>query len=358
MNSPTPSSSPSAPSPTVPRSHHELQELLRAQRGPVRLVGSGSRQQRLPPAPANALHVALTGLATIERLDGPDQTCSVDCGVLRSDLDAALQPLGLELPCPGEGTLGGLFAADPLGAAAPGGQSPRTLLLGAEAVLADGTFFRSGARVVKSVAGFDVHKLAVGSEGRLFALTRLHLRLKPRPRAEQWFGNRGLSLADAIALVQRLRQLPTGLAALQLAWTRDGGCDVRGRLVGRPAFVRATLRANGLVESAANWRDHVAAASDAEVLATLALPAQLPALLAAAPSAQALLWHGGNRCEVAYANATDGDRALAALPKIPLAARLVVAAPPRRGLATACDPGVSRLTRELKLALDPHGRLV
>lgn len=350
-------SSPS-PSTAAPRSCRELQELLRAQQGPVRLVGSGSRQHRLPPAPANTRHVALTRLAAIERLDGPDQTCSVDAGVLRSDLDAALQPLGLELPCPGQGTLGGLFAADPIGPAAPGGQSPRTLLLGAEAVLADGTFFRSGARVVKSVAGFDVHKLAVGSEGRLFALTRLHLRLKPRPRAEQWFGNGGLSLADAIALVQRLRQLPTGLAALQLAWTRDGGCEVRGRIVGRAAFVRSTLQANGLAASTPNWRDHVAATAETEVSTTLVLPAQLPALLAAAPSAQALLWHGGNRCEVAFANATDSDRALAELPKIPLAARVVVGAPARRGLATASDPGVTRLTRELKLALDPHGRLV
>jgi hypothetical protein len=61
---------------------------------------------------------------------------------------------------------------------------------------------------------------------------------------------------------------------------------------------------------------------------------------------------------VAFANAADSDRALAALPKIPLQARVVVAAAPRRGLATAGDPGVSRLTRELKLALDPHGRLV
>lgn len=348
-----------ASSPSLaPRSREELQDLLRAQTNPVRLVGSGSRQHRLPIAPANALPVALTGLATIDRLDGPDQTCSVDAGVLRRDLDAALQPLGLELPCSGQGTLGGLFAADAIGAAAPGGQSPRTLLLGAEAVLADGTFFRSGARVVKSVAGFDVHKLAVGSEGRLFALTRLHLRLKPRPRAEQWFANAGLALADAIALVQRLRHLPTGLAALQLAWTRDGGCEVRGRIVGRAAFVRTTLQANGLAESAPNWRDHVVAIAEAEVLATLALPAQLPALLAVAPSATALLWHGGNCCEVAFANATDTDRALAALPKIPLAARVVASAPARRGLATPTDPGVSRLTRELKLALDPHGRLV
>lgn len=348
----------SSPSLAAPRSREELQALLREQQGPVRLVGSGSRQHRLPIAPANALHVALTGLATIDRLDGPDQTCSVDAGVLRSDLDAALQPLGLELPCPGQGTLGGLFAADPLGAAAPGGQSPRTLLLGAEAVLADGTPFCSGARVVKSVAGFDVHKLAIGSEGRLFALTRLHLRLKPRPRAEQWFANGGLALADAITLVQRLRQLPTGVAALQLAWTRDGNCEVRGCIVGRSAFVRTMLQVNGLAESAPNWCYHVTAGDEAEVLATLVLPAQLPMLLAAAPSASALLWHGGNRCEVAFANAADGDRTLATLPKIPLQARVVASTPTRRGLATAMDPGVSRLTRELKLALDPHGRLV
>lgn len=340
----------------TPRSRDELQELLRATTGRVRLVGSGSRQHRLPEA-GDALRVRLDGIASIDRLDGPDQTCSVDCGVQRAELDAALAPLGLELPCAGQGTIGGLFAADPIGAAAPGGQSPRTLLLGAEMVLADGTAFRSGARVVKSVAGFDVHKLAVGCEGRLFAMTRLHLRLKPRPRAEQWFENGGLELADAIALVQRLRQLAAGVLALQLEW-RDGSCMVRGRLGGRAGFVRETLRAEGLVASACTWRDHAAAEPDDELLATQILPSQLPALLAAAPTTRAFVWHGGNRCELTLAGCGRGDEALAAALLRENGARLIGGPSARRGQRTPADPTSIRIHRDLATSLDPHGRFV
>jgi FAD/FMN-containing dehydrogenase len=113
----------------VPASATELQQLLQSRPGRVRLVGTGSRQTRLPE-PAGATRVQLSRLDAIVRLDGPDQTCTVETGVPRPALDAALQPLGLELPCPGSGTIGGLFASDPIGAATAGGQSPRTLLLG------------------------------------------------------------------------------------------------------------------------------------------------------------------------------------------------------------------------------------
>ncbi|MBL8734944.1 MAG: FAD-binding oxidoreductase [Planctomycetes bacterium] len=339
----------------APRSHDELQELLRATTGRVRLVGGGSRQHRLPEA-GDALRVRLDGIASIERLDGPDQTCSVDCGVPRHELDAALGPLGLELPCPGQGTLGGLFAADPIGAAAPGGAGPRSLLLGAEAVLADGTRFRSGARVVKSVAGFDVHKLVVGSVGRLFVITRLHLRLKPRPRAEQWFENGGLSLAEAIALVQRLRQLATGVLALQLEWHHESGATVRGRIGGRSAFVGELVRTHDLTASDRTWRDHATVDPRDEVLAMQVLPGQLPALLAAAPTARTLLWHGGNRCELALADAASSDATLAVLPRLSLGARIVGGPPARRGRSTPLDPTFDRLTRDLVRTFDPHGR--
>ncbi|MFO1030632.1 MAG: FAD-binding oxidoreductase [Planctomycetota bacterium] len=346
-----------APGEAAPRSRDELQELLRTTTGTIRLVGSGSRQHRLPEA-GDALRVRLDGLASIERLDGPDQTCSVDCGVPRPELDAALAPLGLELPCPGQGTLGGLFAADPIGAAAPGGPSPRSLLLGAEAVLADGTPFHTGARVVKSVAGFDVHRLVVGSAGRLFVATRLHLRLKPRPRAEQWFENDGLSLAEAIARVQRLRQLATGVLALQLDWHRDRGATVRGRIGGRSGFVRELLQAHGLTPTARTWRDHATSDPHAAVLATQVLPGQLPALLAAAPTARTLLWHGGNRCELALADAASSDAVLAALPGLSLGARIVGGPPKHRGQGTPEDATLARLTRDLVRTFDPHGRFV
>jgi FAD/FMN-containing dehydrogenase len=55
------------------------------------------------------------------------------------------------------------------------------LVLGVEGVRGGGTPFKSGGMVVKNVAGYQVHKLAVGSLGKLGVLTRVNLRLRPIP---------------------------------------------------------------------------------------------------------------------------------------------------------------------------------
>ena len=180
------------------------------------MAGTGSQVDTLP-SKSDATKLDLSERNQIIRLDPGDQTCTVEGGVLRSQLDAALAEHDLELPCLGSGTIAGIFASDPFGPAGPGSIGPRNLLLGIDAMLADGTTFKSGAPVVKSVAGFDVHKLFVGSRGRLFLAMQMHLRLKPRPRSEQWFANRLLTMDEAIALLHALRdeaQPPTTLALL------------------------------------------------------------------------------------------------------------------------------------------------
>ncbi|MFN9334038.1 MAG: FAD-binding oxidoreductase [Planctomycetota bacterium] len=342
----------------APRSAAELADWLASRPGRVRLQGGGSRAHRAATAADGAHTARLAGIAAIDRLDAPDQTCSVDCGVRREELAAALAPPGLEGPCPGGGTIGGLFAADPLGAAAHGGQSPRSLLLGVEGLLADGTAFRSGARVVKSVAGFDVHKLLVGSEGRLYAATRLHLRLKPRPRAEAWFRRDGLSDADALAALARLRAEPVGPAAVQLRRDRHG-CALVGRIAGRPGFVRAGLQAHGLGETACAWIDHLEAPAPGEVVAGLARFTALAGLCAALPAGATLLWHGGGRFEAALPDAPTTDAVLAAAAALAVHARVVATThPARRDRGTPIDPGAARLAAALRSALDPHGILV
>ena len=344
----------------APTSVAELEQLLRSRPGPLRVVGSGSRQHRLP-ATDTAAPLQLTNLRQIVRLDGPDQTCTVETGVTRAQLDDALAPLGLELPCPGDGTIGGLFASDPIGAAAAGGQSPRTLLLGCEAMLACGTPFRSGARVVKSVAGFDVHKLLVGSEGRLFVATRLHLRLKPRPRATAWFTVTDLEPTAACALLTKLRGQTLPPTALQLLRSGGGACTVHGRLAGRPSFVQSNLRELGLPETAAAWCNHLPPptkpTTTGEVLAGQILPSALPRLLAIAPELPCL-WHGGGRFELATPDAATSDQVLSTLQDLNGNAVVVLGDPMRRGRGTATDPGRQQLIDRLKQSLDPHGILV
>ena len=255
-----------------PRTTTELAELLRNRPGRVRLLGTGTRQARLPAADG-AVALYLSGLDAIERLDAPDQTCSVGAGLSRDVLDAELLRHRLELPLAGAGSIGGLFASDDVGAVTAGGPAPRTLLLGMEAVLADGTVFRSGARVVKSVAGFDVHKLLVGSRGRLFAATTLHLRLRPRPRASVWFRREGLDASQALRLFLTLRALAVPPMALHLR-TDAAGAMVAGRIAGRAAFVASTLRAHGLAEGPPVTELHLHAPAAGEVLTGIVVPSR------------------------------------------------------------------------------------
>lgn len=56
-------------------------------------------------------------------------------------------------------------------------------VLGLEVVLADGEVLRTGRRTVKGVAGYDLTKLFIGSEGTLGVITKATLALRPLPQA-------------------------------------------------------------------------------------------------------------------------------------------------------------------------------
>ena len=89
-------------------------------------------------------------------------------------------------PGASEGTLGGLFLSQEVNLLQAAYGPARDQVLGARWLLADGTAIRTGARVVKSVAGYDLTRLLLGSEGRLAVCLSLTLRLRPRPARLHW----------------------------------------------------------------------------------------------------------------------------------------------------------------------------
>ena len=85
-----------------------------------------------------------------------------------------------------DGTLGGVFMGSEPSLLSSSCGPTRDSVLGANWVLADGSQVRTGARVVKSVAGYDVTRLLLGSRGQLAINTSLILRLRPAPRRVHW----------------------------------------------------------------------------------------------------------------------------------------------------------------------------
>lgn len=178
----------------TPASVAEAAEAIREAQadGTVLLpCGRRSRIARHAPQAAPERWLSLSGLRALRWLDVEDQTCEVEAGMSPQELAVLLDAHGLELavdaPCAQDGTLGGLFLAPDVSLLHTSCGPPRDQVLGAEWLLADGTRIQSGARVVKSVAGYDLTRLLLGSRGRLAACTALTLRLRPQPRRSAWF---------------------------------------------------------------------------------------------------------------------------------------------------------------------------
>lgn len=174
----------------------------------VSVRGSGTAQE-IGRSPAR-VEVVLD-MRALDRVleDHPeDLTVSVQAGVtagaLADRLAARRQWLPVDPPGWRGRTLGGLAATGTSGPLRVRYGTLRDLLLGVRFVQADGVVTWGGARVVKSVTGYDVPKLLVGSLGTLGVLVELTLRLHPMPEAEgTWIAGFGAA-ADAEAFVGQL----------------------------------------------------------------------------------------------------------------------------------------------------------
>jgi glycolate oxidase FAD binding subunit len=140
---------------------------------------------------------------------------------LQGVLAASGQRLALDPPEPGA-TLGGIVAAGASGPRRHRFGTARDLLIGVRVVLADGTAARSGGKVVKNVAGYDLGKLFAGSLGTLGVVVEATFRLHPRPAAARLVRCRVDSAEAADEAVRVLLASSLEPSAVELRWAAAG----------------------------------------------------------------------------------------------------------------------------------------
>ena len=170
----------------TPSSAGEVAELLRGSTGTVVPVGAGTKTGWAAPPTSCELLLRTTALdRVVEHVPG-DLVVVAEAGVplatLRAQLAEHNQMLALDPPEPGA-TLGGIVSANASGPRRLRYGTARDLLIGVTVVLADGTTARSGGKVVKNVAGYDLGKLYTGAHGGLGVVVSTTWRLHPLPAA-------------------------------------------------------------------------------------------------------------------------------------------------------------------------------
>lgn len=103
---------------------------------------------------------------------------------LQSYLKEYEQRIPLDPKLPKEATVGGVIATNDSGPKRFGYGSARDCVIGLKMVYPDGSIIRSGGKVVKNVAGYDMNKLFIGSMGTLGVISEVTFRLRPLPREE------------------------------------------------------------------------------------------------------------------------------------------------------------------------------
>jgi FAD/FMN-containing dehydrogenase len=167
--------------------------------------------------------LSLERMRAIESIDPVERVAVVQAGVTLQQLQEAADETGLAFPLDlgarGNATLGGNAATNAGGNRVLRFGMMREMVLGLEAVLADGTVIPAMNRLIKNNSGYDVKQLFIGTEGTLGVITRLALRLREKSvRREVAF----VAVPDFDALAALLkhmdRALGGGLSAFEVMW--------------------------------------------------------------------------------------------------------------------------------------------
>jgi glycolate oxidase FAD binding subunit len=272
-----------------------------------------------------------------------------EAGMRVGELGRILSAGGQEWPAdaPDDATIGGILASGASSARRLKVGALRDTVLEAEIVTGDGRFVRSGARTVKNVTGYDLHKLAVGSLGTLGVIVQVALKVRPLPETR-----RTLRFATAPGIAEAvLAAVPAAAAVIS---TPDG---IELRLEGWSSEVEEQARSASEVAAPDDAVDDAVFPGsrpwdERPVVAEVAVP---PSRLAEVVPADA--WGALAGVGIAWCGLDSADGELMALRERAHAVGGI--APVVRGPGGLGDPPLpaSEVQRRVKASFDPNGVL-
>ena len=198
-------------------------KLAHEARVPVTVIGgqSGTCAAAIPVDGGIAL--SLERMDRVVEIDHLSMTMTVEAGCIlqvaqeQAEVQGTLLPL--DLGARGSAMIGGVIGTNAGGNRVLRWGMMRDMVLGLEAVLADGTIVRSLTKMLKDNAGYNWKHLLIGSEGTLGIVTRAVLRLRPLPTTRQTALIAGDSFEAMIGVLRNLEVTLSGrLSSFELMW--------------------------------------------------------------------------------------------------------------------------------------------
>src|SRR5215218_8839128 len=186
-----------------PASTAEVVEVLQAAGSfgvPVVTQGARTGLSGAANAVDGCVLLSTSRMNQILEINVEDQVAVVQAGVINADLSRAVLAKGLFYPPDPSSwemsTIGGNIATNAGGLCCVKYGVTGDFVRGVEMVLASGEILRTGRRTAKGVAGYDLTRLIVGSEGTLGVVTEATLALRPEPEAALTAAATFLSVED------------------------------------------------------------------------------------------------------------------------------------------------------------------
>jgi len=274
--------------------------------------------------------LSLERMNRILEIDVASMTMTVEAGcILQIAQDAAEAEgtfLPLDLGARGSCMIGGVIATNAGGNRVVRWGMMRDMVIGLEAVLADGTVVSSLTKMLKDNAGYNWKHLMIGSEGTLGIVTRAVLRLRPRPTSSQTAILAIDSFENVITVLRRLEAGLSGrLSSFELMWENFYQCMTEANLPRRQRPLPLGSPFYALVEALGSNSEDDAAQFQRELGKVLEEGLITDAAIANSDREREGLWAVREEMEVGLATyrpfySFDVSMALADMPRFSIAA--------------------------------------